>query len=444
MPNKVLPRSWVIYNNTTTSNDSKVFMVGTVNNSSIELPRGVACHVIYDGNTVSKVIPDSSITQASYDNSDHIATTEFVQNAIGGSTNIISLTHGVEDLSITQAGYGIIKFTGNLSGDCTITIPDTAPNNTSLPRSWIVYNNTDDSYNVYLVPYTQRNDADKKVRILKDLATHVAFDGTNIKIVNEQATAQTAAQFDNDSSVATTEFVQRALGNLQGILVANTEAEFQLELADAGKLIKCGYAYPVSNVINLPSAEILAEKHFGIQYFFHNVGTDSTLAHVPDFTSASYITINGEVKTNIPIAPGENLVLTLFKNTEDDRFVWYASGSAVYKSVQGPFPCSKGATGYQKLPTGLIIQWGVGASNPNGTIDTVFPIAFPTAVTACVISEAHPVGGSWSLSNTPTLHATDLPAMNNNLGHIYGFSLIASNGAFIPVEAAFNYIAIGY
>lgn len=46
---------------------------------------------------------------------------------------------------------------------------------------------------------------------------------------------------------------------------------------------------------------------------------------------------------------------------------------------------SKAANGYQKLPSGLIIQWGTSATinaNVNGTV--TFPLAFPTACTSVV------------------------------------------------------------
>ena len=47
------------------------------------------------------------------------------------------------------------------------------------------------------------------------------------------------------------------------------------------------------------------------------------------------------------------------------------------------FAGSLGFTGYQKLPTGLIIQWGAFNVNATagavGTTDITFPIAFPAA-----------------------------------------------------------------
>ena len=41
---------------------------------------------------------------------------------------------------------------------------------------------------------------------------------------------------------------------------------------------------------------------------------------------------------------------------------------------------SLAATGYQRLPGGLILQWGTGTSNAGGDLAITFPLAFPTAL----------------------------------------------------------------
>lgn len=45
---------------------------------------------------------------------------------------------------------------------------------------------------------------------------------------------------------------------------------------------------------------------------------------------------------------------------------------------------SLSASGYQKLPSGLIIQWGTYASGATGT--TIFPIGFPNLAASCVLA----------------------------------------------------------
>ena len=54
------------------------------------------------------------------------------------------------------------------------------------------------------------------------------------------------------------------------------------------------------------------------------------------------------------------------------------------RGLPADFTSSKAANGYQKLPSGLIVQWGTftGNNTANTSDNVVFPIAFPTA---CVL-----------------------------------------------------------
>lgn len=75
----------------------------------------------------------------------------------------------------------------------------------------------------------------------------------------------------------------------------------------------------------------------------------------------------------------------------------------------------KSATGYQKLPGGVIIQWGsITSASASGSV--IFPIAFPTAVSSRVASLWDKTGGS--LAQTPyiTAGSTSLNGMSVNLG----------------------------
>lgn len=55
---------------------------------------------------------------------------------------------------------------------------------------------------------------------------------------------------------------------------------------------------------------------------------------------------------------------------------------------------SLAANGYQKLPGGLILQWGAASGVGSGTI--TFPLAFPTACYFCGVSDLASIGGSIS------------------------------------------------
>ena len=65
------------------------------------------------------------------------------------------------------------------------------------------------------------------------------------------------------------------------------------------------------------------------------------------------------------------------------------------KTSYGDFAVAKTLNGYQRLPNGLIIQWG----RINGTLGSMggrvtFPIAFPNTCFSAVLSQHHPAGGN--------------------------------------------------
>jgi len=72
---------------------------------------------------------------------------------------------------------------------------------------------------------------------------------------------------------------------------------------------------------------------------------------------------------------------------------WDAGLSDNYKYIYSITNCPVGTAGsavYQKLASGLIIQFGY--VNPGGIIDVVFPIAFPTGVISVTMTHIDPAG----------------------------------------------------
>lgn len=59
--------------------------------------------------------------------------------------------------------------------------------------------------------------------------------------------------------------------------------------------------------------------------------------------------------------------------------IWYLLGGEAHQKVSSAFGSSLSANGYQKLPSGLILQWGVTAGVTT-SIAITFPIAFPNGV----------------------------------------------------------------
>ena len=89
-------------------------------------------------------------------------------------------------------------------------------------------------------------------------------------------TSPTPNQFDKDTSIATTAFVQRALGNLQGSMILN--APKYLTWADCGKLVLLGQTQQVSGAIFLPGIIVTDgsdESEDGRTFYIYNASSNS-------------------------------------------------------------------------------------------------------------------------------------------------------------------------
>lgn len=80
---------------------------------------------------------------------------------------------------------------------------------------------------------------------------------------------------------------------------------------------------------------------------------------------------------------------------------------AIKKTNKDQAPAALSGNGYQKLPSGLIIQWLSGVSGNDGVMSLPLPIPFPTEVLGGVVNEGNPVG--WN-ENDATIWGFDLPS----------------------------------
>jgi len=107
---------------------------------------------------------------------------------------------------------------------------------------------------------------------------------------------------------------------------------------------------------------------------------------------------------------------------------------------------SKSSNGYQKLPSGLIIQWGVSTNSTQGesvsNVNITFPIAFPNQllqITASVSIFAQDLGSDISLRNTSS--TIIFGGLNN---YISGITASMVNFTEIANSKIIRWIAIGY
>lgn len=174
--------------------------------------------------------------------------------------------------------------------------------------------------------------------------------------------APTPPQFDADASLATSEFVQRALGNYSGYDIISTTTV--LTAANIGHIL----GISASVLITLPVGATVA------------IGSTLTLvvgSGTPTLTVQGSDALWGAC-TNILTTP-------LLLNSRETIDVTYLGGG-IWSVVRSAWnlPQARQASvvnpGYQIMPSGLIIQWGsFGGNNivPNTQYTTNFPISYP-------------------------------------------------------------------
>ncbi|MDZ7890097.1 MAG: phage tail protein [Pseudomonas sp.] len=180
----------------------------------------------------------------------------------------------------------------------------------------------------------------------------------------------TPQQFDTSTKAATMEALQRALGNFASASVLS--AATTLIASDAGK----AYSLNPGSSLVLP---LFASVPKGASFFILNAdgaasktitrqGADTMFA--PDATN-----FPSSAVSSITLLPGEWVCITA--NSQ-----WQVIAGSVWNRVSsGPFGASLGPSGYQKLPSGKIRQWGVSGVIPGGTnLVITLPIAAPIAI----------------------------------------------------------------
>jgi hypothetical protein len=125
-----------------------------------------------------------------------------------------------------------------------------------------------------------------------------------------------------------------------------------------------------ATVQTLPAASAVA---LGRQVEFLNIGAGvGTVQKVGSDT----ITINNTTVTALALGNGDTL--TVESNGVNG---WIATGGSAKLASSGVYAASMAAPGYQKLPSGLIMQWGLTAAIATGATGavTTYPIAYPNA-----------------------------------------------------------------
>jgi len=201
---------------------------------------------------------------------------------------------------------------------------------------------------------------------------------------------QTPAQFDNSTKVCTTAFAKSMGKSFGGIL--SIAANSVLDAASAGKLVTVAGN---GLTITLPSA---AAFPAGTAITFLGFGWVSSSTIQRAGADAIYPNGVGGGINLFALNYGDNI--TLVSNGAN---TWYvADGNAMQGLYSQSFRASLTGIGYQKLPSGLIMQWGFGQASA-GTLTVALPITFPITNLMAVASS---YGGATTMLATVNAMST--------------------------------------
>lgn len=186
------------------------------------------------------------------------------------------------------------------------------------------------------------------------------------------ATAESAPRFDSSKLLATTEWTRNSLGSFSGASAPSSETT--LTAAYVGRLITFGGAGAYT--VTMPAASSLVD---GASMLIQNVASSEiTLSR----QGTDILVLGSNSSTSLSLGVGEYLVATV------SGVNWVFTGSSSLKNTAG-FSALLGTSGYQKLPSGQIEQWGLATIPGSATsIEVTLPIAFPNAILHGISSDS--------------------------------------------------------
>lgn len=172
-------------------------------------------------------------------------------------------------------------------------------------------------------------------------------------------------------------------------------------------------------------------------YIYADV-TQATVAPVNGSVAQVFNVANSTAATNqaIPRSQADSLY-ALIAGSSGQTFSVANAASSTQAVALGQFAASMTTGGYQKLPSGLIVQWGNNAVGAPSTV--TFPIAFPNACFSVVVSESNASAGTWGAAR-PTIHGAESFTTTNYTAWAEAWT--GSTWAGGSISQAF--IAIGY
>ena len=195
---------------------------------------------------------------------------------------------------------------------------------------------------------------------------------TALAFKDEHPEPTTHAQFSSDKSIATTEFVQRALGSFNGYISVNTSRS--LAATDIGKALLVG---TTGITLTLPTPSSLgAPLGVAVDLFTNS----STLATIEPGAGVILNHMGAAAVASISLLRGQSLKLIAVTGT-----AWQVIASTCGLGLNADFAGELTIVGQQKLPSGWIMKRG-NISTSTYPCALTFPTAFPTACAALIVT----------------------------------------------------------
>lgn len=263
------------------------------------------------------------------------------------------------------------------------------------------------------------NDANFAATITAGLASKAALAGAAF---TGAVTLPAPAAFANDQGAVTSKWVNDRGLAMGGTANVSVNASRAVTANDAGKvLINNGntvISFGKPNALGISNNAVITVVNYG--------ANTCSLA----FTGGtSYVYGAANQTASFPLLAGESVMLEATGDT------WLVIGGTAAMSKIGSFAALLAVPGYFRLPSGIIVQWGVlGLAAATGgvaaTTDGLFPVAFPGAVATFVTS-----------ANNSTM------ALNSNAfvaGSALSNAVFRIQSNYTPSNITANWVAIGY
>lgn len=232
---------------------------------------------------------------------------------------------------------------------------------------------------------------------------------------------QSPPQFDSSLKLATMASVQQALGNFSGSSALNASAVFTG--ANAGHFYALG-GPTAGQAITLP---LISSVPPGYTVGFMNGGTNTWTIKG---SGSDLFGVGLSAITSIAVSAGDQVTLM------SDGSYWRLVSGSVALAYSSMFGSSINGNGYQKLPSGMIIQWGVisittSTSNGGqyyGSSPVTFPIAFPIGLLSLSAgmqdaTGALPVGPTWQNPSSTGFTQLVHSQTNGQAWNVYWFAI---------------------